>query len=158
MKNTEDIKDRNIAMTKVSLQLLFESAGNDINKVFKRMLDTNIDAKTLGCWVWNMQTNALLMSPKIKKALGYTVEEFPDTVEFCISILTPKSQDETAAAMQLHIESNGDIPYEPVLEYIKKDGTIQKVICTGDILAWDSEGKPELMAGIHMPENGLYST
>ena len=53
-------------------------------------------------------------------------------------------------ALNKHVHSKGEIPYEVELRYLHKKGHIVWVYSRGKIIEWDEAGKPQRMIGSHV--------
>jgi len=67
----------------------------------------------------------------------------------------PSDLPDTYALLGKHIESNGEIPFEIEVRYKHRNESIVWVICTGNIVKRDNEGKPEIMIGCHLDNTEL---
>lgn len=103
----------------------------------------------LGHWYWYIPTNSVTFNPLKVQALGYTMDELPENVnyQFFTDKLHPDDYDATMKAMRDHL--SGKMPvYEVEYRIRNKVGEYLWYYDRGRITRWDDEGNPIFLAGI----------
>jgi diguanylate cyclase (GGDEF)-like protein/PAS domain S-box-containing protein len=103
-----------------------------------------------GYWDWNLQDNTEYLSPSFKKMFGYEDYELENTVETWQFLMIPEDLPGTLEAIQNHINSPSTVPFYREVRYRHKNGKPVWVICSGQVIEWDSEGRPLRMIGCHI--------
>jgi len=103
----------------------------------------------LGQWYWNIKSNTVVFNPLKIKALGYTIEEFPASVDyqFFTDRLHPDDHQSTMDAMNAHLSGKKKV-YEAEYRIQAKDGSFRWFHDRGKITQWSKDGSPILVAGI----------
>lgn len=141
---------------KTIVELTKELALVKSNLAKKEALFNSITENTLaGYWIWDIPKNQMFISPHLKAMLGYTDEELPNSVETINMLMHPSDLPDTYALLGKHLESDGKIPFEIEVRYKHRNGSIIWVICSGNIVQRDENGKPIEMIGCHIDNTEL---
>jgi PAS domain S-box-containing protein len=97
-----------------------------------------------GLWDWNVLTNEVYYSPRLKEMLGYRNEEFPNVFASFESHLHLEDRDRTMAALSAHLTRR--IPYDVEYRLLTKAGEYRWFHARGQAL-WDEAGNATRMAG-----------
>ncbi|NTW62696.1 MAG: response regulator [Chlorobiaceae bacterium] len=98
-----------------------------------------------GIWDWDMRSNALYLSPKWKKALGYEDEELSNIYKTFEDLVHP--EDKPLFRTYLDRYLNGEIPLFNIEFRIQhRDGHYLWILGRGEVLR-DKSGSPYRMAG-----------
>jgi PAS domain S-box-containing protein len=97
-----------------------------------------------GLWDWNVLTNEVYYSPRMKEMLGYRPEEFPNVFASFESHLHPDDQSRTMTALSAHLTRR--IPYDIEYRLRTKSGEYRWFHARGQAL-WDEAGSATRMAG-----------
>jgi PAS domain S-box-containing protein len=101
-----------------------------------------------GVWDWNMLTGEMTLSGCYESMLGYAKGELLETVEAWLKSVHPDDMDGVQANLQDYLA--GKTPaYVVELRLYCKDGSYKWVLCRGQIVQRDTQGKPVRMIGIH---------
>jgi diguanylate cyclase (GGDEF)-like protein/PAS domain S-box-containing protein len=103
-----------------------------------------------GYWDWNLQEHTEYLSPSFKKMFGYEEYELENSPNSWQSLIFPEDLPGTLAAIQNHLNSPITIPFYREVRYRHKNGKTVWVICSGQVIEWDSEGHPLRMIGCHI--------
>ncbi|TAN98812.1 MAG: PAS domain S-box protein [Phormidium sp. SL48-SHIP] len=103
-----------------------------------------------GYWDWNLQENTEYLSPSFKKMFGYEDHELENSPETWEYLMFSEDFSETLEAIQNHINSPATVPFYREVRYRHKTGKTVWVICSGQVIEWDSEGRPSRMIGCHI--------
>ena len=122
----------------------------------KEALFDSITERTLaGYWIWYIPENTMFISPHLKGMLGYQDSELENSPETINMLMHPSDLPDTYTLLGKHIESNGLVPFEIEVRYKHKNGSIVWVICSGNIVQRDTDGKPMVMIGCHIDNTEL---
>lgn len=130
---------------------------NEIEMLNKELLaekeqQTGLDfawSGNLGHWYWNVKTNSVVFNKLKVAALGYSIEELPQTVthQFFTDKLHPDDYRNTMNEMILHLQGKSSV-YETEYRIQAKDKSWRWFYDRGKITQRDKNGKPELVSGI----------
>jgi PAS domain S-box-containing protein len=142
----------------------YQSVGIEItdHKELERQLQESRDRFRLavegtrdGLWDWNLRTDDLWLSPRLKEMLGYSDEELPNDLAALRQILMPEDQE--TAQEQLHRHWQDGRPYEQTVRYRHRDGSIRHILARGATV-YDEEHRPLRMVGAHTDVTALVET
>jgi PAS domain S-box-containing protein len=101
-----------------------------------------------GVWDWNVETGAVVYSPRWKQMLGYADDEIPPTVAAWERLLHP---DDRARASALNeAVGRGQPNYEGEFRLRHKDGHYITVLTRGLPIRRDSDGAVVRIVGTHL--------
>lgn len=103
-----------------------------------------------GYWDWNLQDNTEYLSPSFKKMFGYEDYELTNAAETWQSLIFSEDLPGTLEAIQNHVNYPATIPFYREVRYRHKNGKLVWVICSGQVIEWDSDGHPSRMIGCHI--------
>lgn len=116
-----------------------------------------IDLSCTGTWIWNYQTGEILINPIFAHILGYTYEELtPLTISKWIKLIHPEDTDRIDYVID-HLERRTEM-YEFDIRIMCKDGNYKWLKTRGKLHKTDEEGKPLLLAGIHLDVHELITS
>lgn len=103
----------------------------------------------LGHWYFNIKTGNIIFNPLKVIALGYSMDELPEKVNyrFFTDKLHPDDYQGTMDAMKLNMEGKAAV-YECEYRIQAKDGTWKWFYDRGKVTQRAANGKPEFAAGI----------
>lgn len=117
----------------------------------EKLILQNILEDTLsGYWDWDIVNNIEYLSPTFKRMFGYEDDEIPNAPEAWQKLMVPEDLVAILKNLNLHISSNGKVPFYSESRFIHKAGHIVWVICAGRVIDWDENGKPLRMVGCHI--------
>lgn len=119
------------------------------------LFDSITENTLAGYWIWDIVPNTMFISPRLKSMLGYEDHELKNSPETINMLMHPSDLPNTYALLSKHIESDGKIPFETEVRYKHKNGSIVWVICSGNIVKRDENGKPCMMIGCHLDNTEL---
>jgi chemotaxis protein methyltransferase CheR len=99
---------------------------------------------TDGLWDWNLLTDTVLYSERFREILGYSLEEFPGTIDSFRSRLHPEDAKAVWAALQSHLQAR--VPYRLEHRLQTKSGDYLWFLARGQAI-WDADGKAIRMSG-----------
>jgi PAS domain S-box-containing protein len=101
-----------------------------------------------GVWDWNLETGAVVYSPRWKQMLGYADDEIPSTVEAWERLLHP---DDSSRAGELNdAVRRGRPTYEGEFRLRHKDGHYITVLTRGLPIRRESDGAVVRIVGTHL--------
>lgn len=144
------------AINDLHLLIASSTCKHEIDCLYDKLLASGIEEKSHGFWILDLVNYVEKYSPKFRKSLGFEgVHDFPDSPDSWQDAIYPEDKIIAVRNFELHVESMGAAGYIQTVRYRKKDGDTLAVVCHGIVTKWD-QGRPLLMVGVHMPENGLY--
>lgn len=157
MNRKDFLGKTNTALNELYFIAIAKECKGDINCINGAMINAEVDARTLGFWIWDIPNNVEIYSPKFRKTLGFKDEsDFPNSPESWQNQISRKGKEKAMEAFELHAKSKGKHPYcLPVTYWRKGTGTVD-LICHGKIISWTEDGLPSVMIGVHMRPDGLF--
>jgi len=105
-----------------------------------------------GLWFWDIGTGEEWYSPRFCHLLGYDQSDVPTSSDWWQRQMHPDDLKKTLLMAERHLK-NRLYPYDDVVRYRHKDGSIVWVRCRGTVL--DNGGKPTRMIGTHVDVTAL---
>ena len=100
-----------------------------------------------GIWDWDLKNNIYFISPKWKRAFGYTENEFSDQYDSWKQLLHPQDKGDVLTKIEAYLNAKtGD--YEDTYRLQCKDGSYKWILSRGQAV-WDKEGRATRVAGSH---------
>jgi PAS domain S-box-containing protein len=99
-----------------------------------------------GLWDWNLVTNELYLSPRLKEMLGYSDEEMPNALESWERVVHPDDYDR-AVEFIAQCHKNPDLEYKIEYRAKHKDGSWVWILDRGETIFKDA--KAVRMVGFH---------
>lgn len=153
-----DISNHIKAMTELTFSIACDICNNDIQCIYKKLLDSNLDKRTLGFWIWDIPLNKEIYSPRFRESLGYKDEnDFPNVPQSWMNAISKEGLKQALDNFTLHITTNGKSQYSHIVTYNKKHFGTVSLLCHGNVAAWQDK-KPKIMIGIHLPPDGMLIT
>ncbi len=123
--------------------------ADDALRESQQRLGLALDAGRCGMWDFNPITfGDTHYNDRWFTMLGYEPDELPHTAETWLNLLHPDDYEPVQARLQDHLEGKGDYIAEFRLK--AKGGDYRWIHSVGKVVAWDSDGTPERMIGIHI--------
>ena len=99
---------------------------------------------TDGLWDWDLLSDTVFYSDRFREILGYSIEEFPGTIDSFRSRLHPEDAEAIWAAIERHLQKR--IPYKVEYRLRTKSGAYLWFLARGQAI-WDTEGKAIRISG-----------
>lgn len=112
--------------------------------IFRFLEEATLD----GIWFWDLENpEEEWMSPSFWRTFGYDPDEMPHKSSAWQEIIHPYDLEVARESARRHLK-DPDVPYDQVVRYTHKDGSIIWVRCRG-VAIRDDKGKPIRMLGAH---------
>ncbi len=146
----------------------FRDAERELRQVNRRLIDTNatldrtveertaklhtseerfelaVRGSTDGIWDWNILTNEVFYSPRLKELVGYSEEEFPNVFASFESRLHPDDHDWVLREVDAHLRHRK--PYDVEYRLLTKSGEYRWFRARGQAI-WNEADQAQRMAG-----------
>ncbi|MBB5495976.1 PAS domain-containing protein [Paraburkholderia sp. MM5384-R2] len=103
-----------------------------------------ISGATAGLWDWNLQTDAIYLSPHFKEILGYAGDELPSRTQLLLESIHPDDIDRVKTSLAAHLERKR--AYDVEYRVRTRSGEFQWIHSRGQAL-WNRAGEPYRMVG-----------
>ncbi|MCX5691439.1 MAG: PAS domain-containing protein, partial [Planctomycetota bacterium] len=113
----------------------------------QRVLESVIESDITGYWDWNIEQGTEFYSPAWKRMLGYEPHELENMPSTWQRLIHPADRQIKIDHYEQHVASRGKVPFYNEVRYIRKDGSVVYVICSGRLIEWSPDGKPLRMVG-----------
>lgn len=111
-----------------------------------RRLEEALRVGNMAWWEWDVATGKVIFDPRKATMIGYTVEEFPATVDGMTALIHPEDYQATMKSMEDHLY--GKTGAWVVTYRIRcKDGSYALYSDRGQVTERDSEGRPLRVVG-----------
>jgi PAS domain S-box-containing protein len=110
----------------------------------KERFERALDGSCSGLWEWNIDAEEIWFAPRFKEMLGFTDEEFPDTISSLEKALHPDDRRDAINALHCHLRE--DTVYDVEYRLCTKAGEYRWFQARG-VAIRDPSGRPYLMAG-----------
>lgn len=110
---------------------------------------------TDGYWESDLRTQRTYMSPRWCRVLGYEPHEVGQSWDGWLALIDPQDRVMAMEAVQAHIADGA--PYNPILRYVRKDGSTAWILSRGVVLR-DEHQEPVRMVGTHTEVTNLVMT
>lgn len=130
---------------------LGSKASYNICELYDLLMESRVEEGSKGFWVWDMDKDLILYSPKFRCYLGYDgIHDFPNITNSYINAMPQKAIELTTSRLKTHIDSKGGVRFINPTTYKTKTGELKNVLCYGQLISWTGEDKPHIMVGLHM--------
>ena len=131
LRNITDLKQAEAALNQSQerLQLALEASGD-------------------GLWDWNIATHEVYFSPRYLEILGYAADEVPFSFDAWESLIHADDKAWVFDKLSAHLRDNS-IPYAFDYRAKTKSGEWKWVANFGKVVAYDEQGNPQRMTGMH---------
>ncbi len=127
-----------------------KSPDSASEKDWKVMFEAILEGTMAGYWDWHIPEDYEYMSPTFKQMFGYEDHEIPNNPKAWQILIHPDDLPGVFQVFEEHVQSRGKIPFENIVRYYHKDGSIIWVFCRGKVIEWDHHGNPQRMVGSHV--------
>ncbi|WP_179929359.1 diguanylate cyclase [Vreelandella salicampi] len=118
-------------------------------KESEELMTAAIEGGGLGIWEWNLKTDACYTSERLRKNVGFNVDDdtAPQTLSEWMTRTHPDDTDAIDEALKRHVKGE-EKRYESEYRLKHKQGHWVWVFESGHLVSRDAEGNPERMVGI----------
>lgn len=120
------------------------AALREVRRV-RETFELAVQGSSDGIWDWNMTTNEVYFSPRLKSMLGYEPEEIPNSVLVWEKFIHPEDRGRAFSIVQKHLAEKS-AKFELSLRFRTKGGEFKWILIRGAVLR-DADGRPYRMAG-----------
>ncbi len=121
-------------------------------------LKSAIDGAEVGTWEWTLANGRNLINDRWAEMLGYTRAELePVTIDTFTRLVMAEDRAGLKKAWEDLFATNGD-RFEHEFRMFHKNGHLVWVLSRGRTTAYDADGKPAVMAGVHLEVTQLKLT
>ncbi len=121
----------------------------------ERINNIILEGTMAGYWDWHITEEYEYMSPTFKKMFGFEDSEVPNHPSWWQNQIHPDDLPGVFEVFESHVKSKGQIPYDNIVRYYHKDGSIVWVYCRGKVIEWDERKNPIRMVGSHVDITSL---
>lgn len=138
----QDVSDRYQAAENL---LQAEQFGREL-----KLMETIFDIALAGYWDWDLTSDQVYLSPGLKRILGYENEELSNSRDIWHGLILAEDLPTVLKHLDEHIQSLGTVAFRSEIRYRHRNGSIIWINCSGQIIEWDSAGRPSRMIGCHI--------
>jgi len=106
--------------------------------------DLAVIGSQVGLWDWKIEEDEIVFSPLLKRMLGYTDKEMPNSIEIIQEIIHPDDKEKAKKALEEHLKNH--VPYNIEYRVRAKNGEYIWLQVMGQAL-WNKAGRAIRMAG-----------
>jgi PAS domain S-box-containing protein len=126
-------------------------------KKFEDRWQFAIEGSNDGIWDWNILTDDVFYSNRLKEMIGYGPDELKGKLSEWQSRIHPDDIEPLMFRLQQHF--NRETPdYSAEHRLLCRDGSWKWILDRGKVLQWTAEGKPSRMVGTHTDITELKNT
>jgi PAS domain S-box-containing protein len=114
----------------------------------EQRLRLTVEAANVGLWDWDLENNAIWLSPEWKRQIGYEDHEIPNRFEEWQSRVHPGDLDRMLATIKAYHEKPWP-DYEVEFRLRHKDGSYRWILAKASLIT-DGQGKAKRMLGSHL--------
>lgn len=126
-------------------RLRAEQLGQGL-KILERIFDTVL----AGYWDLDLVHNRGYLSPGFRQLLGYEDSDFPGGPKTWQQLIVPEDLKVVTQNFDQHVKSQGLLPFQFEARYRHRDGSLLWLLCAGQLIDWDEQGKPKRAVGCHI--------
>lgn len=116
-------------------------------------LQLTLEAAQLGMWDFNPTTfTDTHFNERWFTMLGYSPDELPHSSDTWLQLIHPDDLEQTRQLLDSHLK--GETDYLAEFRLKGKNGRYRWIQSVGRVVAWDRNGTPERMIGIHIDITG----
>ena len=135
--------NRQLIQTNETLDRTVEERTAKLRAIEERF-ELAVRGSTDGLWDWNVLTNEVFYSPRMKELLGYSDDEFPNVFSSFESRLHPDDHDWVLSEVDEHLKHRQ--PYDVEYRLWTKSGEYRWFRARGQAI-WNDAGQAQRMAG-----------
>lgn len=125
------------------------------NRRLTERLDLALRASGTGLWDWDIPAGKIIINDLWFTMLGYRPGELPASLETWKSLCHPDDLLTAEEAINRHFRGETNV-YCCQVRARRKNGSWQWIRDIGEVVAWDEDGKPLRMVGVHIDVQELH--
>ena len=150
-----DEEGNHVGFLGIAQDITARKEAEEVNRLLTERLDLAMRASATGLWDWEIRTGETVFSDVWYTMLGYEPRELPMSIETWLKLCHPDDLEVSRLAMARHF--SGEAPaYCCEVRARKKDGTWMWIRDVGEVVAWNADGKPKRMVGVHIDVQQLH--
>lgn len=118
--------------------------ANENLKISDERYRLSVEGTAAGLWDWEVGTDKVYYSPYMRKILGYTEDEFPNSLVSFENIIHPQDHDRLWQVVDQHLEQHA--PFKAEYRLRISSGKYNWFRAAGQAI-WNEQGVPVRMAG-----------
>jgi PAS domain S-box-containing protein len=111
------------------------------------LLEEILGHSLAGHWDWDMRSGRVFLSPALKAMLGWEAPDDETVFDACQAKIYEQDLPGVLEASRAHRESGGAVPFHCEFRYLRGEGAVAWLMCSGRVVAWDAQGQPVRMIG-----------
>ncbi len=140
-------------VTFTALDISDRKRAEEAQRQSEERLQLTLDAAQLGMWDFNPTTfTDTHFNERWFTMLGYSPDELPQSSDTWLQLIHPDDMEQTRQLLDSHLK--GETNYLAEFRLKAKDGQYRWIQSVGRVVAWDRNGTPERMIGIHIDITG----
>jgi PAS domain S-box-containing protein len=144
-----DPDDLSAGVTFTALDISDRKRAEEALRQSEQRLQLTLEAAQLGMWDFNPTTfTDTHYNQRWFTMLGYSPDELPHSSDTWLQLIHPDDLEQTRQLLDNHLKGEADYLAEFRLK--GKNGQYQWIQSVGRVVAWDQNGTPERMIGIHI--------
>gem|GEM_PF-1279414 len=143
-----------IGLLGVSRDITERRKGEEALREQRMVTEQVLERALAGYWDWDIPAGKEYLSPAFKRMFGYEDHELPNVPESWQRLAFAEDLARLFDHLQQHFASHGEAPLSCEMRYRHRDGSTVWVLCTGRVIAWDTDDKPLRMVGCHVDITG----
>ncbi len=132
----------------VLLDMSEEKRAKEALQISEERLAFALRASGDGVWDWNIANQRVVFSRQLPEMLGYSPDEFGNTLESWSTRVLPQDLPLARAAMAQHFAGHS-VSYECEYRMVCKDGNIRWILARGQVQQRNAADEPLRMVGTH---------
>lgn len=113
----------------------------------KQLFELAVKGTNDGIWDWNIETNELYLSTRLKEQLGYEKEELENSMEVFKESIFEEDREKVMNELEAYLSGSVET-YNITFRMVSKDGEIKWINSRGEAL-FDSNNRAFRMVGAH---------
>ena len=109
--------------------------------------DLAVSGMNDGLWDYDIESGTMFFSARYKTMLGYTEEEFPNSIEFARELVHPEDKEKALQLLDDYLTGKVKV-YENEFRMLHKEGRYRWILSRG-AATYNDDGKPVRITGLH---------
>ena len=131
-----------------NLEITVKKRSHELFELTERM-ELALESANLGLWDWQPQSNQFSSNDIFLTMLGYSADDFAQTIERRTSLIHPDDSEPMMALLQPFIEGDDGL-YSSEHRMLAADNRWHWIYAMGRVVSRDAQGKATRFIGIHL--------